>query len=865
MQISRIFSIIQDYPLAARFSLRFFLLKIISGIAIIVLLLWLNYYHNKEEMNKVLNLVHENTERTLATGIWLTNDEAIEALLDGLVAIPWIEHVTVILEEGETIERGKVISEKTIQHGHELYYEYRGKTVFLGSLRIEIGLDQLSEQLWDQGVIITALIFLLVLASLFVSFSFVHLSIGKHLHAIAEYCVNLDIGTLDVPLELKRHLKARGKEDELDHIVFSLNNMRISLMRSLEQIRARDVKYRSIVQNTSDAFLVIDRQFRISYANPAAHNEFGGFIKHGLEETGIGKVIQQAVGCVLADGKPNEIYFDYTTSQGKQHFEMRLSPNGYHDGTIFSVVGIARNITVRKRSEGILKVAFDHSPMLMSISDIETGRFIEVNDRFLKTTGYALNQIIGEYSVTIGFIQSEDRERIKRYILEHGFFENFETQIKKADGTYIIGRLYGQVVDIKDKKVLLLIIDDVSEQKRILQERKELERQLQHGMKMEAIGTLAGGIAHDFNNILSAIMGYGQLAIEQVPEGGSVHHDLSQVLTAGERAAELVRQILAFSRQEQDEFLPVRFQPLIKEVAKLLRATLPVTIELKLDIHENTGEILADQAQLHQVLMNLCTNARQAIGNQHGVIRISLREIISLPNTLYSIGEEKLKAGPFLLLEVCDSGEGIKPEVIARIFDPFFTTKGKEHGTGLGLAVTHGIVVKHKGAITVKSTPGVGTSFLVYLPIVAAEGRRVEAIPAENLCGDEHILIVDDEQMIVHILERSLKNMGYTVSAFTDSKKALDYFQVYSGDVDLVVTDMTMPGLTGLAIYREMLLMCPNVKAILCTGFSEIIDEEAASREGFIAYLRKPVVGKDVARVVREVAKTRNREWSFMM
>ena len=381
---------------------------------------------------------------------------------------------------------------------------------------------------------------------------------------------------------------------------------------------------------------------------------------------------------------------------------------------------------------------------------------------------------------------------------------------------------------------------------------EELERQLRQAQKMESIGTLAGGIAHDFNNILAPILGYVEIALESVTPESPLKEDLKQVLLAANRAKELVNQILAFSRQSEGELKPLKIQFVLKEALKLLRSSIPANIEIKDNIDPNCTAIMADPTNIHQVLMNLCTNAYQAMLETGGIIRVSLADVVLGPQDL--ISKFELIPGPHVLLEVSDSGLGIPKEIIDKIFEPYFTTKSKGKGTGLGLAVVYGIVKTYKGAITVYSEPGKGTTFRVYLPAIGAQATTMQIEKSGPLPrGKERILLIDDEKMIVSMMEKMLSGLGYSISAFLSGEDALSAFRAQPHNYDLIITDMTMPKITGDKLAEEILSLDPEMPIILCTGFSHAVSKEKAQKIGIRKYLQKPVLKKDLALAVREV------------
>jgi len=381
------------------------------------------------------------------------------------------------------------------------------------------------------------------------------------------------------------------------------------------------------------------------------------------------------------------------------------------------------------------------------------------------------------------------------------------------------------------------------------------ESQLRQVMKLQAIGTLAGGIAHDFNNILFPIVGYTELTMDDVPEDSQARQNLEEILKATNRAKELVQQILTFSRQSGQERKPLKVQFLIKEALKLLRATIPSTIEIEYNVNEEYGSIMGDPTQIHQVIMNLCTNAYHAMQEKGGKLEVMLKEIdISYEKTMELVG---MKIGRHLELTVKDCGHGMEPDVMERIFEPYYTTKEQGKGTGLGLSVIHGIIKNHGGDISVSSQPGKGTIFTVYLPVIDDIDVAIEPVEAAAATqGNERILLIDDEEQIIDIEQQILERLGYKVTSKTDSQEALEEFAALPNHFDLVITDMTMPKMTGDQLARKLMDIRPSIPVILCTGFNETITEEKALAMGIDKFIMKPIIKDDLARTIRTVLDT---------
>lgn len=392
---------------------------------------------------------------------------------------------------------------------------------------------------------------------------------------------------------------------------------------------------------------------------------------------------------------------------------------------------------------------------------------------------------------------------------------------------------------------------DITKRKQVEQERKELEAKLCRVHKMEAIGTLAGGIAHDFNNILGAILGYSEMAMEDSPEGSRVRAHMEQILKAASRAKDLVRQILTFSRRGESEAKAVQINRVVEETVELLRASLPSTIEIREALGVEPGCVWADPTQIHQVVMNLCTNASDAMREEGGVLEVRVGEVEV--DSERAAGNPNLESGNYVTLSISDGGHGMDEETKARIFEPFFTTKDVGEGTGLGLATVHGIVIGLGGDIAVESEPQKGTTLHVFLPRTGADATSAasELEPAPG--GNERILLVDDEAALTEMGQESLEHLGYSVSSWTTSVGALEAFRTHPDQFDLVITDQTMPTMSGMGLAGELIRIRSGIPIILVTGFSETIRPEDAFAIGIREYLMKPVPGHELARVVRRV------------
>ena len=514
----------------------------------------------------------------------------------------------------------------------------------------------------------------------------------------------------------------------------------------------------------------------------------------------------------------------------------------FYDGVIMDVTEQKQAKDALVESEVKFRSLFDLSPQAIALVHRESSAIVDVNDKFCQLFKFQREDIIGQSPVDLGLYTKTKRNQFTSNLEKTGKLIGFKMNFTVGDGSVLNTLMFSRLINIEGEGYILTIFHDLSEQKR-------LESQLQQAQKMEAIGALAGGIAHDFNNILAAITGYIELAmLSDDPQHRN--NELKEALKASSRAKDLVKQILAFSRQTDEERMPVRVGLVVKEAVKFLRATIPTTIEIKTRNNEKSGVVLANSVELHQIIMNLCTNAVHAIGEKEGILEIDVQNT-EIDHTQKDdlIG---LDPGAYTKVSISDTGVGIHPEVLKRIFDPYFTTKEKGVGTGLGLAVVHGIVKKYGGAIKVDSKPGKGSTFHIHLPRVDQSAPRQIDQTEIPLGGSERILFVDDEKMLADIGQKVLNRLGYDVAARTSPIEALELFKAKPDYFDLVITDQTMPGMTGDVLSRELMRIRPDLPVIICTGYSQTIDKTRAADRGIKGFVMKPILINDIAAAIRK-------------
>ncbi|MDY6823420.1 MAG: ATP-binding protein [Thermodesulfobacteriota bacterium] len=465
--------------------------------------------------------------------------------------------------------------------------------------------------------------------------------------------------------------------------------------------------------------------------------------------------------------------------------------------------------------------------------------------------GFESGELTPHVDIWKGLIHPDDKEMVVRANMDclenrrKDFEIEYRMQTKKGQWLWILGRGMAAERD-QDGRARRMIGTHTD-----ITKRKKTEERLQEVQKMESIGSLAGGIAHDFNNILFPIIGMSELLLDELPHDDRFREYAREIHNAGKRAGDLVKQILTFSRQTEHKMLPVRIQPVIKEALKLSRATIPANIEIEQAIADDCGPVMADPVQLHQILMNLITNALHAVETNGGKIVVRLWCKVLGRN---SFSRMQVSPGPYAVLSVEDTGFGIPPGVMDKIFEPYFTTKEQGKGTGLGLAVVYGIVKASYGEIVVDSEEGKGTTITIYFPITSKPVDMAETVSADGYkTGNERILLVDDEPAIIKYEKTMLKSLGYHVVGCHDGMTALDVFKAAPDDYDLVITDMTMPGMTGLQLARELLAIRPLLPVIICTGFSEQLDRETVVAAGIKELLLKPVGKFKIAETIRSI------------
>ena len=732
----------KHYPLLFRLVWIVFAFSLLVALLVSALQVWIGYNNELAGVRHNLKELQVSVADSLTNDLWNLDREGLEIQLQSMLRYPDVIAVVLLDNEGMTLRAGQVPEDPQhlILNRFVLSKFLSGRDTELGEVIIYATTSQLKKRLWQQvsASLVAELVALLLTAGFILGIFL--LKYNRHINCISEFAEGIGVDTLDQQLQLDRVKNPDSQPDELDRIVFSLNNMRkrlkdgILAQQSVEKNLQRETEFSdAIINSLPGVFAVYDKNMRAI--------------------------------------RFNDLYLEKMGIRAEKASEYR----------------IVDRVVPKDRK-----------------------RFLQaVRDLFTSPQPLVL-----------------------------------EVEMLSLENTPVPHLITGRLFELEGEKYLIGMSTDITSQKKI-------EEDLRQSQKMEAIGTLAGGIAHDFNNILAAIMGNLELAlVANDPEKVKVF--LQSALTASVRSKDLVGQILSLSRRSPKEKHPLQVSLLVKEALKLLRASIPSTIAIKQQL-DSDSTILADSTQIHQVVMNLCTNGYQAMEDTGGELSIILREEDVTREQLHP--SIKLPAGRYLLLEVSDTGCGMDPATMERVFEPYYSTKKSGSGTGLGLAVVQGIVQGHGGFISLYSEQGQGTTVKVFFPllvereVVEAQEPEVEEI----VDGTERILVVDDEQNILGVFSELLTMHGYTVDTFLDSREALHHFRANPEAYDLVITDMTMPGMTGDILGRKLMTNRPDLPVVLCTGFSKTIGREECLRHGFAAYLAKPVEGRLLLKTLREI------------
>jgi len=523
------------------------------------------------------------------------------------------------------------------------------------------------------------------------------------------------------------------------------------------------------------------------------------------------------------------------------------------------IAGLEKTLQIVSRHSGkiednlkqLFEVVSDTMPVPMLIT-LSEGDILFSNIKAQEIFGYSEDDFYKIKAADM-YEDKKERNRFLNILINNGEVKNFAVSLKKSDGSIFPASFFSHEIVFEGSNCILTAIYDLSDLKKEEEKRMAIERHLRQTQKMEAIGTMASGIAHDFNNILMIIFGKIELAMMMLPEDSKSRKNLSDALTAANRAKAMIIQLLDFCRQKDQERKLFCVSTIVKEAVRMIKTLISANIAVNLRIESQSPIIRGDPVQIHQVLMNLCSNANHVLQEKGGIIEIILTEINLNESNRNQIIIPKLKPGNYVRLTVSDNGPGMDKGIIDRVFDPFFTTKRQGEGTGMGLAVVHGIVQNHGGAVSVESEPGKGAAFHCYFPVVAEIESVVEneIISDKIKGGKETILFVDDEADILDVCGEMLKNLGYDIISSSVSKEALKIFQDQPEKFDLLITDMTMPEMSGKRMALEILKIRPDIPVIVITG--KKVEDEILFKITDGNIIQKPFSQLEIGSVIRRV------------
>jgi PAS domain S-box-containing protein len=877
------------------------IILVVVGVFAMVVSVTYGYLAYKEKVQSQITLEEfgDYLKNSLELPIWNFDEEGIHKICssffknDVVVKLRVVDHQgNVMFDQQREGHDAALRKEKTIMHDGTL----------IGHVEIALSVARLKEKrhqlMWFSTITMVAVILVLVVTLRFV----LSLFFISPLNQLIQRTEQISRG-------MYNSVEFQAPQQEIQTIVSRFNNMAEHIQRrerSLKELNRRleqkivelqdaesallnsREELNSIIRSTPDVIYRLDSVGRFTFVSDAIrrygispddligkpmlnfiHKEDQSLAAYRVNDRRTGG--RSTTGLVIRAfgdyGKPGHIK-DQTAEPGPVFL---VDAEGLYVSGEFGVKvfvgtqGIARDITQQRQMESARRESEDRLLMALDVSaagiwqlDLKSGA-LQVDERIYASLGYE-EAVLAQ---GLKFIREKTTPdswneiylKFNRHAAGYAPMFDHEFRLQARQGQWKWFHTKAKVVRYdKDNQpeTMVGIIVDITERKEAEAERKRLESKLQQSQKMEAIGTLAGGIAHDFNNILGAMVGYAQLAQMHASEDRRMQGYVENILKASERAKGLVEQILTFTRQGKSKKVACDIAVILKEVIKLIRATIPTTIHIVHQIPTKLGSIMADQTQMHQVLMNLCTNAAHAMEEGGGELTVTL-ERLKLDETTTVPGCDDIKPGSYLQLSVKDTGTGMEKSMMERIFDPYFTTKAPGEGTGMGLATVHGIVSDHGGKISVQSRPGEGSVFYLLFPLLDDEAQTDAIQPIAYLRGNERILFVDDEETLTRLGVEMLKDLGYDAVGTTRPLEALEIFNAQPHGFDLVITDMTMPDLTGDQLTQAIHEHRPDIPVIICTGFSKFLTTERISALGIRALLMKPVTVETLSRTMREV------------
>jgi PAS domain S-box-containing protein len=822
---------------------------------------------------------------TLVPNLWIYDRSMLEAQIQGIKNLPDVSYVSIQKNSEQLLEAGMPAQGAYQSYAFPLTYKHRGQDQELGVLKVEVSLQGMHHRLWNSVCIIlfteTIKIFFV---SIFIFFLF-HYFVGRHLYTMAEFARSFSLSNLENSLAIQRG-ECKGHEyDELSLVESAINKMRENLIREIdvaqssqEALARSEARFRSLVSNIPGIVyrcsLWPTRKFEyisdlIEQVSGYSSRELlnGRASLDSLIHPDDYFIINNEFNASVVVGKPYEIEYRIFHKDGgvRWLFEKGIAVYDedrkplWLDGVILDITEKKRVVLELQKSEERVRLFFERQLVGMAITSPQKG-WMQVNGRLCEMLGYTQDELANLNWADLTYPDDLAPDLIQFERLIAGEIDDYaiEKRFVRKDGLVIHTNLAVACVRQADGEVdyILALLEDLTARKQVEKEREDVQAQLTQAQKMESVGRLAGGVAHDFNNMLGVILGYSELILEQVDENQPIYSALQGIQQAAQRSADLTRQLLAFARKQTIAPKVVNLNKTVGSMTKMLLRLIGEDLDLAWLPGNNLWLVKMDPTQIDQMLANLCVNARDAIADT-GKVTIETGNVVF--DATYCAGHTGFTPGEFVLLAVSDNGCGMAPEIISHLFEPFFTTKKMDQGTGLGLATVYGIVKQNNGFINVYSEPGQGTTFKVYLPrYVPLAGEKPEAAEAAApvLSGHETILLVEDEPMILDMSMVMLERLGYTVLAGATPGEAIRLAREHAGKIDLLMTDVVMPGMNGRDLARNLLSLCPDLKRLFMSGYTaNVIAHHGVLDEG-VHFIQKPFTLNDLAAKVREALST---------
>lgn len=816
-----------------------------------------------------LDQIEQSHLKSLVSSLWRLDDEQINIQLNNALSLRDITYLEIREEDHAAYTAGiRSISEHRLSRSYNMDFDNGYIKRHIGTLYVEADLSGVYSRLYKRTLfILTAQGIKTFVVSFFILF-IVHHMVTRHLITLAGFMRQVKVESFDTSLSLNRKRKKSAKKDELDEVVSTIDDLRnainyyIDKQETVEKaLRKSESKFRTFAEQAIIGVCII-HDGQIIFSNEGLSRIFGYSIKEfpDIKEKKIFSLFHDDDRHTVKwlynanlNGIGNSVEVRAMTHDGSEKWVQLFSkPFQGEDGlTLYCIIVDTTQRRLYENEMTKFKTITDKANYGATIVDPE-GRVIYTNECFCLMHGYREDELTGQ---PISMVYPEDHknraEDLKKMLLEKGHYSAELVVHIKKDGN-VFPTLMNENL-IRDKQGRPLFISgttiDVTEMRR-------LEEQLKHAHKMEAIGTLAGGIAHDFNNILGIVLGNAELAQQWIPEDSPAFLNLKEIVTASNRAKGVVKQLLNFSRKSDDKQEPLQINYVVKETVNLLRASIPKTITIRYMEEDDLPSVMGNSTQIHQILINLCTNASHAMEKNGGILSISLSryEVNGKPET----ETKKMKPGHYVCITIRDSGEGIPEPLLDKVFVPYFTTKETGKGTGMGLAVVHGLVKNHGGDIELSSKVGQGTVVHIYFPAHKLAPKKEACNIPDLPKGTERILFVDDEVSLVNIVKEILERFGYQVDAFENPIEALENFKVKHATYDLIITDMSMPHMTGDQFIKNVFEIRRTIPVVLCTGYNDDLTDAKARDMGLKAILSKPVNMRELVTSIRDVLDMRS-------